>query len=369
MRDHTSALEDVLRGSYERRIFATILHGSDPVLEDLEVLQWSLSGDFEDQVKLRGTGTIIYSSAGGESLLPVGTKGKLSPFRARIELTMEIRAGEFSERISLGIFRVTGMPSGRDHTAEVNGSEVVAASVVELRFRSLEEDVRRRGIRVPEQPTSSLSCFDEIRRLTGMPVEESVSDVAIPDGVVWEAKRGSRLEAVSRLGNWLGGTALVNSVGAWTIVPDEVGEPVATLQIGEQGTVVDLLDSIDTDEIYNCIVGTFEDENRNRIDAVAEVLVGDLATDGLYGENTLYWSDSGVKSQSDADAAVAALLDYYAGSLQYDIPVQCHVYPTVELGDVAKLMGGRREIVGRIVKFSMSDSPYMNVTLRVHRQL
>src|SRR5690606_32167270 len=129
---------------------------------------WSLSGDLGAAVPFSGDGVIVYESVSGESVTPEGTKGVLSPFRARVELVMEVTAGDFVERVSLGTFRVVKSGPARDYTA----GGLVMGSRVPVSFLSLDEDVRRRGFRSPESPPSLLSCFDEIRRITGMPVDE-----------------------------------------------------------------------------------------------------------------------------------------------------------------------------------------------------
>lgn len=369
MRQHTDALGAVLTGSFTRRLFVNVFHGSDRVLAGQRFESWSLDGDINRAVPLSGSGVVVYSSVAGESVVPRGTAGILSPFKARLELVMEISAGDFFERVSLGLFRVVSVPSARDYTAVVDGVEIVTASRVAVEFRSLEEDVRRRGFGRADQPASLASCFEEIRRITGMAVDESVSDAVIPAAVVYEPKQGGRLDAVQTLADALGGVAVVNSVGAWTIVPDVVGDPVLELRLGERGTVIDVAADIDTETVYNRVFGTFEDANRVPIYAEASVTSGDLAVDGPYGENTRYYASDLVTTQEQADAAVASVLALSVGSQQYDVPIQCHINPLVEIGDVASLVDGDRTLVGRVVKFSMSDGAYMNVTLRVSREL
>ena len=377
MRQHSEALLEVLRGSFTRRLLVNIVHGSDRVLQEQAFASWSLRADLGADVHQSGSGTVVYSSVEGETIAPVGTRGVLSPFRARIELVMEISAGDFSERVLVGTYRVDKIPRSREYTATVNGQERVASVEVETRFLSLEEDVRRRGFRFPETTIAGASCFDEIRRLTGMAVEETIEDRPAPEALVWEAKQGGRLEAVQDLADALGGVPVVNSVGAWQVIPDEVGEPVAELWLGEQGTVLDVGNEIDTETVYNVVVGTFEDDTdqRNPIYAVAEVTTGDLAVDGLYGEHVRYYSSEYVHNQSDADTAVRSILALSVGSQQYEVPIQCHLNPLIELGDVVELkskaIGGEATTLlrGRVVSLSMSDSPYMNVTLRVYRNL
>lgn len=369
MRQHSDELVDVLSGSFQRELSVNVFSGSEPTLTGARFESWQLESDIGAQVCSSGSGVVVKESMSGESLVPVGTRGVLSPFRARVELVMTIRAGDFSEAVSLGIFRVTSVPAAVDSVVTHEGREVVDASRVDIEFCSLDEDVARKGFTFPEQSSSGVSAFGEIRRLTGMPVEETVADVVVPSRKVWEAKQGGRLEAVLELGKVLGGSAVVNSRGAWAIVPDAVGEPVATLQLGDLGTVLDVADEIDTDTVYNEVVGTFEDTNGNPIYSVARVTSGDLSVTGPYGTNTRYHSDDKVKSQAQADRAVQSVLAKSIGSQQYDVRVQCHVNPLVEIGDVVELLGWKRPLVGRVVKTSLSDSAYMNVTLRVDREL
>lgn len=369
MRQHTPLLPDVLTGSFTRRVTVNVFHGRDRVETGLAFESWSFDGDLGARLTTSGVGTVVYPSVNGESMSPVGTKGVLSPFRARVELVMEILAGSFRESVSLGMFRVTRILEARDHTTVVGGVERVVASRVRFEFVTLEADVERRGFRFPEVPSSTDSAFEEIRRVTGMPVRETVDDAAITGDPVWEAKQGGRLDAVRQLGGILGGTAVVDSLGSWVVIPDQLGDPVGELTLGERGTVLDVGAEIDTDTVYNVVVGLFEDENRTPFYSVAEVPNGDLAPGSNYLENTRYYSSEFVKTQAQGDSAVASVLALSIGSQQYDVTIQCHINPLVELGDVLALSGWSRPIVGQLVKFGMSESPLMNVTLRVAREL
>jgi len=369
MRQSSAELVEVLSGSFERDLTVNVFTGSDRVLEDERFESWQLDSDLGGKVCSSGSGTIVHDSVNGESLSPVGTSGPLSAFRARVEPVMTIRAGTFVESVSLGTFRVTGNPFAVDSTATFDDRELVTVSTVGMRFFSLDEDINRWGFRFPEQSKAGSSAYGEIRRITGMPVEEMLPDVNLSVAKVWEAKQGSRLEAVLELGRILGGSAVVNSRGAWEIIPDVIGTPVATLRLGEYGTVLDVADEIDTDAVYNEVVGTFENANGDPIYSVAAVSTGDLSIDGPYGRNTQYYSSDLVKTQAQADAAVKSVLALSTGSQAYEVQIQCHVNPLVEIGDVVSLEGWKRPMVGQVRKVSLSDSAYMNVTMRVYREL
>ena len=369
MRAHSDALADVLTGSFSRRLIVDVFHGSERVQQNLDLLSWSLDGDLGAEVKHGGRGTVVYQSEAGESLVPEGAEGVLSPFRARLFLLLEVSAGSFSETVELGWFRVKSVPYARDHFADVLGVRTVVASVVDVTFESLDLDIKRRGFRSEEQPPSLTSCWDEIRRITNMPVVESVPDAAIPAAFVYEATQGGRLKGLQALAGVLGGRAVIDTSGAVTVVPDALGAVVGSLVVGPDGTVMDVPYAVETEGVYNCVVGNFEDANRNPIYAVAEVTVGPLATDGDFGEYTRYYASDLVKTQAQANAAVAKIRDQAIAGQQFEVPIQCILNPLFELGDVLDVQGHTRPITGRVTKYALSDSELMTVTLTADRGL
>lgn len=369
VRQHTSDLEQVLTGSFERELTVNVFNGSNRVISGAQFESWQLEADLGGRIRSSGRGVVVWTSTDGSSMSPVGTNGVLSPFRARLELVMTIRAGSFVESVSLGMFRVIGVPEAQDFTVSTINGEKVVASRVGVRFESLDTNVDRRGFTFPEQSKAGASAFSEIRRLTGMPLEQTVPDVILSAGKAWEAKKGGRLDAVLELGKELGGQAVVNSRGAWEIIPDAVGSPVLTLSLGEQGTVLDVADEIDTDNIYNEVVGSFEDPDGKPFYSIARVTSGDLSVDGLYETNTLYYANERVKTQAMGDKMVGLVLARSTGSQQYDVQIQCHVNPLVEIGDVVRLSQWKRPLSGQVRSVDLGDSEYMTVTVRVSREL
>lgn len=384
VRAHTSGVENVLTGSHSARLIIDVFHGSDRVMQGVEATDWTLEGDLTRDVKFSGSATFAYQSVSGESAVPKGTDGVFSPFKARLLLTMEIAAGGFSELITLGWARVVTVPSGVDYFADShNFGRFVVASIVQVEFLGLEENVRRRGFRYPEQPPSLTSTYAELRRVTGMTVVQTVPDKALPAGITYDTSEGGRLKGVQMLWDNLGCVGVINSTGAWVGVPKVPGDPVGTLAIGPEGTIIDMGYEADTDTVYNCVVGTFEDADRNPIYAVAEVLDGPLATSGLYEENTTYYSSSTPTTQATANATVRALLSQSIGGQTYQVPITCIATPLIELGDVLEVtetigfdpeldsVRPEAEVIlqGRAIHYRMSKGALMDVTLEVQRSL
>jgi hypothetical protein len=163
---------------------------------------------------------------------------------------------------------------------------------------------------------------------------------------------------------------VVDSAGALRVVPHTpTGDPVMSFQLGDNGTVIDVGYEVDTEDVCNVVVGQFEDVNRKPITSVAVAPAGDLAPNGLYGEYTDYYSNDRVKTKAAADAAVEARLAVVSGGQFYDVPVQMHVNPLPELGDLCALAEWVRPLQGQLVKFQMSEGAMMNGTLRVRRRL
>lgn len=372
MRPASDDLQNVLTGSFSRRLIADVFHGSDRVAQGLDVTAWSLDGDLTSDVKHSGSGTIVYASPDGSSYVPTGLDGVLSPYRAKLLLTLEVSDDTFSETVTLGWFKITSVPSGVDqYFVDPNtGVQLVSASVVQIEFRSLDESVKRRGFRSPEQPPSLLSCYDEMRRISDMTVMETLPDKPLPKAITYEASDGGRLKGVQDIATVLGGVAIPDSSGALVVIPPGGTTSVGSLVVGPNGTVTDVGNSIDTDEVYNCVVGVFEDAARNPINGcVATAPPGPLAVDGDYGENTLYYTNDAINTKAAGDAAVRQVLSQSIGGQTYEVPIQCIINPLVELGDVLAVEGWDRPITGQMIKYSMSDSALMNVTLEVPRSL
>lgn len=368
MRARTGALDAVLTDSHSRRLLVDVFHGPDRVMQGVELTDWEIQWDLTRDVKMSGSATVAYQSVSGESLVPSGTGGVLSPFRAKLLLTMEVSAGGFTEQVTLGWARVVTVPSAVDYFTDTPFGRFVVASVVEIEFLGLEENVRRRGFRSPEQPPSLASTYTELRRITGMTVVATVSDKTIPAGTTYETSKGGRLTATQLLFSNLGCVGVVDQAGQWVGVPKVAGDPVGALTIGPSGTVIEVGYEVDTDEIYNCVAGTFEDADRNPIYAVAEVMVGDLAVAGPYGENTLpYNQTTPVSGQSEADSIVQALLTQSVGGQTYLVPIKCIATPVIEIGDVLRVDGWTRPLQGRLIKARMTKGALMDVTLEVQR--
>ena len=359
MRASSDALLDVLAGPFDVVTTADFFRGSDPVMQNVPFVDWSVRHDMSSTVKGSGEGTLVIPSVRGESYLPNGSMGALSPFGASIVLTQTISVGRFSERVLIGWFKVTRLVDGFDTTATVNGHDVTVQSVLTFEYRSLDERIQRAGFRSPEQPPSLVSCYAELRRIGLLPVSESVPDVALPTGLTWIAERGGRLVAVQAIAGVLGGVAVVSAAGHLRVAPN-VGDVVATLRLGEGGTVLDVGHEVDTDGVYSEVIGVFEATDGTPIYSSATLPLGPVSIE----PNVRYAAADWVTTQAAADVHTRGVLEESMRSQFTDRRVVCVTNPLIEAGDFVEIVGWDRPLSGQVRSVDLSDSPLMNVVLR-----
>lgn len=368
MRQTSEVLREVLASPNERRVTVDVWHGSERVLQGVRVEGFTLDSNLEAEIKTSGSATLILDSPDGSPVAPVDDFGDVSAYTTTIEPQVRITAGPYQVLVSLGMFRATRTADATDYYSTVGDEEIVTGARVPVEFVSLDGPVRWDGLTGPESPPQRASAWTEIRRLTGMPVVESVPDVAIPASTVWEASEGSRLGAVQTLAGLLGGVAVVDSSGAWTVIPDELAAtPVASYRSGDGGMLVDYSTSIDPAEVFNEVVGTYDSGDGGSISVVARLTTGPLSVYGLYGKRTKYVSGTG--TVAEANAAVVAELQRSSGTRVYDLPVTGLFDPLVEIGDTVEV-GVRKKgapIVGKVTQVTLGTDATTSLVVRVRR--
>jgi hypothetical protein len=372
VRAGSEALKGVLRGGgFGTRLVVDAFYGATRTAAGLGADSWDLKWDSEAKIKSGGTLTVVDVSDDGSTLVPRSFTDKLAVAGQEVNVALEVYTdGGFSERVQLGHYRVTAVPSSFESVVDVLGSPVVVSSRVSLTLEDRLIGVERKGFRSEQNPPAGATCWGELQRLSGLQVLRNLPDKAVPAGVVYKAQQGGVLNAVEELADALGGVPLVTPAGALSVLPDARGAVVAELSLGDEGTILDLTDAMESEGIYNVVVGNFEDDNRNPIYAVAQVTTGPFAVSSPYGEYTRYYASDFVKNQGAADSAVKSILSQAQKGQSYRVPVQCIVNPLIEDGDVVSVE--RRigdPIVGRVVSHSLGSSNLMNLELDVVREL
>ena len=387
-------LGDVLKDGFTRFLLIDVLHDTD-LVGSAHAESWTLQGDLDSDPKTVGRVRIVRTSTRGESWVPRGANGVLTPFRATLLLTEVIQVGNFERRVQLGMFDVVAVPSARDVTATigarwvetwetvdddfteeftdvfpgdsvylrgeyVGGREIVVASIVDVEVDSLDGRVLMDSFTTPR--TSLTSAWAEWRAVGVLPVAETAPDVTVP-AKVFPLERGSRLDDVQTVARALGGVPVVDSSGRWALADDNT--PTVTLELGANGTVVDLSSEVSLDGFFNVVVGDYEDANGRPIRSVW-VAPDHLAPSATRGRRVAYRTSDTVTTQAEADVDVAAY-GALVTSTEVDIEITCVYNPLVELGDHVTVPG--HDVDGIAVKIQSSSEATMTVTARVRRSL
>jgi hypothetical protein len=370
VRPGSDALKDVLTGSFSTRLIADVFYGVERTMKDVPVVDWSLSWNVGAEIKATGSVTVQFTDELARSMTPKRFTDTFSAFGQEMNLLLEVSAGRFTETVQLGRYRVTAVPSSRDAYFGFSGRTLVSGSTIELTLEDRLVGVKRWGFPSEQNPVLTGSCWGELGRLTGMQVKRSgLPDKGVPGSVVYAASEGARLKAVQELANALGGVPYCTPDGALSVLPDKPGAPVVELVLGEGGTILDVEYSLESDGVYNEVVGTYEDADRNPIVYVAQILEGPLRVGGPYGTYTRYYSSQLVKTGAQAGPATEAVLRQVSASRTYRVPVVCVVNPLIEFGDVVtvEVPGSAVPLSGRVQSYGLSSAGSMSLELEVSR--
>jgi hypothetical protein len=362
---------EAVTGSISHRLVADVFYGAERVMKDLPISSnWSLKWDLESALKSAGSVLVQYAGDLADSLTPRDFSDLLAPYGAELNLLLEVSVGRaYTETILLGRFRITDVPNARDEHMRVLGSTLVAGSLVELTLADPLVKLERWGFRVESQPQSS-SAWAELARISGMQLTRNVGDATIPNGLIYEPRKGGRLDAVQTLAGFLGGRAYTTPDNTLSVMPYSYGStPDFELKLGDRGTIIDAQHSMTSEDVINELVGTFEntDGDRTPIYRYSSIDLGRLAVNSPYGPNTGYYNASGSYTPESAQAANDAELQRRLAANTYRVPVTALADARIMFGDVVSVERPDGVTVGRVMNNSLSGSGLMQAELQVRR--
>jgi hypothetical protein len=354
-----------MEGTRSVRLIVDVFYDDEPTFTDLPVSDWGLSWDLESELKSTGDLTVAYTSTAGESLSPSGFLDTIAPYGQQVNILIEASAGSsFTDTLQIGRYRINQAPEAADSYFQFLGKTMSSGSLVKLTIDDLLSSVKRAGFHWPEPPILTDTTWGELQRLTGLPVNPSLDDAPTPAGLIYQNNEGGRLAAVQALTSALGGIGMTNSFGEFTAVPYDYGDPVATLAMGENGRVISATNGLDSDGMYNLVVGSYQGEDGTPYYATA-ALPGVLSPEGVFGEYTYYDTSSAVTTQDAANARVQTVLDQLVQANSYRITLSCVADYRLEVGDVVTFMSLTGQITGRLLSVKFTSDGLMEVVLNV----
>lgn len=277
----------------------------------------SITWDADQQQQAQGS---CFLTAGGASLVPQSKTDPLAPFGQELQLVRRVHYANASWDIPGGRFRIGEVPSAKDSYARMGWSAQL--NLVDL-FDKFPADF----LGPVTGPSQTASTWDEVAKLSPLPVVRSLPDATIPSGVTFQ----NPLDAVTKLITNLGGEPAITRDGALTARLANAyltqTAPVATVK------AVVSVDAGMSNDLINSVAVT--NPNDATILGIAQITdpSDPLCITGPLGVRTKTFSDplmdTPVKAQKAAETYLARLSTVQARVVK----VTCLPRWDLELGD------------------------------------
>lgn len=358
-------LTSVLRaGGFQRSFVADVVVDGQRVLEDFPIT-CELKSSASARIRTQGSAVITYSDELGRSIVPEDLTSWLTPYATYLNTSIVISAGDFSEKVLLGVLKVVAVRDPIDTSVQVAGRRLSIGSQVRVSLADKFVVTDRERFIAPGSPSILDSVWGELGVLTGLPLLRNVADVPITRAVTYQE---NRLAAVLDLGTILDGVPHMNADGYLAIEPNEWPAVSETLAIGPEGTVTRSGPGDWSDEkVYNQVVVRSHDDSQVRVLATDEVLAGPLRYGGPFGRVPYFASSQFVTTEEQAVAYAASLLPQVSSLPAAEFKIQCLPDPRLEVGDVVEFPYNDETLTGRIIERILGSVGLMTLTLTVNR--
>ncbi|MFJ3029816.1 hypothetical protein ACIPEQ_13315 [Curtobacterium sp. NPDC087080] len=374
MRPGSSALRDVLTGSFDRRWLIDVFYDGVRVLQDVPCTRPDFTDDGSQLVQSTGTTTIVYQGDFADSIAPTDVGDLLAPFGAQVEVYMIVTAGPgFSERVRMGRYMIAETPSVVTSRFLFNGGVASRGDRIELTLKDLFYGVQVDRFDTPGSPPSVASAWAEVQRLTGLQVTRSIADGPIPATVAYQE---DRLQGVYDVANYsLDAVACLTADGTVSMRPNTWTAPVDTLRWGDAGTLVDVSRGLANDSVYNkVVVRAYDSSQGAAVLASGEVTDGPLRTrnrDGSlspYRRRPTFYSSQFITTQAQAENYVAKWLPRVSQLAAVEVTLTEVVNPLREVGDVLTVQRVGEQFTARVTGIRRGTASTQETTVEVRRR-
>lgn len=368
MRTGSPSLSGVLTRGFDHHWVADIYYAGTRRLKDVPLRDVSFKEDGNAKIQQSGSFTITWTDAFGRSISPREISDVLAPFGAEVYLYSMVTSGFFTERIAMGQFIITNVPSAIDEDMLFDGRRITVGSTVEIEFKERLAKVQNDRFDVPTAATNLASVWNEVGRVTELQLTRSLADKPIPRAVVYEE---DRLEAVYNLVNVLDGVPHMLSDGSLSARPNTWPAVMDKLKRGDGGTIVSVGRAMSPEQVYNRVAFRGKAGDQTVILAVAELTDGPLRVRNLdgtpspFGRKTFFVSSDYITNYGEAKAYVDRELPRVSKLRSLTIPVTETFNPLRERGDVVTIERQDRTFTGRIISINRTGRTTQDLEVEV----
>jgi hypothetical protein len=372
VRPGTPELIKTLKSSFSIRYFGDLYYAGERIIKDLRLDDVEPSWDGGALIQGTLTCSVTYTDDEGKSLSPTNQDSVLAPFGTRLLLSIEVwdPTSPFRERIQLGWFRIIKVPESRDTMARFGDRVIVISSYVELELADEFHRISKDRQVVETRPIDFASAYNEMRRIARMKLTKSaVPDAKLPIERVYTE---DRLKDIYDIALAMGGTPYVTTQNTISVRPiNPPAQSSADLVLGPDGTIEDVSNELDSEEVYNGVVYLVESEGQSPLLYELWIRSGPLRAYESNGDESpmgrvpFVVQDDTITTREQAAARAPAELARVSSPRAKEVNVTCIINPLLEVGDVVRVERRTQWIRGRIRKMNFSDSSYMHLTLEV----
>lgn len=331
-----SVLVDALRSHVTSSVFAVARY---------QGLQTVLQVDPVGSVSFRGNSRIQADTkltvvGQGDSLIPTLKTDPLAPYGQEVALWKRVRVRDTTWDVPLGVYRVTRVGDASRRLREGVTLDWSVSVTLKDRFEQIEAD----NFLAVDSPQPGNTVWDEIRRLSPIPVVEALGDADVPASLVYD----SRLDAIEELMRILGGVPHLTREGVLTA-------RVSDAWLTSETAVFDLPGVISwSDEMVNDFYNQVQVSNPNDKTIVAYATISDpwnpLSVQRA-GGRTYKHASPVYTTQEAAAAGAATVLQRVSERRSRTVRVQCGPEALLlELGDFGWVRDPvqRRAVLGEV---------------------
>lgn len=293
----------------------------------------------------------------GDSLVPRADGDLLAAGGQELALWRTVQVSSVVWEIPLGVFRIA---RAGDSFERYRGGTVLDWSV-NLTLQDRFKQIRADDFLAVETPVPGATVWEEIRRLSPIPVQESLGDAVVPVGTVYE----TRLDAIRVLMSIIGGVPHLTREGVLTARLADAWTSV-TVPAFEIPGVINWSDEL-TDDFYNQV----QVSNPNNEAIVAYAVLDEPWNPRSVqnaGGRTYKQAATIYETKAAAQKAAWTILQRVSSRRAQQVRVECTPEALLlELGDVGWFRDPvqRRAVFGEVTAIDVPLDPTRPVTVDV----
>lgn len=329
----------MLEGSHSARYVADTFYDGRPTLTGLQLTKdGSISARANGNVQTSGRVLIRSDSqlidGSGNSIAPSAAVDALATYGQEIVISRQVYLGaQFIGAVPLGRFTITEVPSIEQTARRYGSARVIESSSVEVVFKDQLEPLMADDFLTIEAPRAGSTVWDEVRRLSSIPVVQTLADTPVSTTAVYDK---SRLDTIYSLLAILKGVPHVTRSGA---LSGRLADPFTAASprvLDLTGTITPMSRSM-TKDFYNIVVITTIVNGVQQIVAEARITTGPMRWNGPAGARVYQRSAGLAATQVAAQGLADTLLANLSTGRTRTVKVTALPNVAIELGDAVRV--------------------------------